>query len=1448
MLYIPFGEDDQFQYFLRIKIIIHFRKKIQISSRKTIQAVKSQRQSTYHSIQNDIAKQFQKIGIKLDLIHILFGVKALQRNQEQSEQQHLFNHHRFTKMKSNTQIILFIIISQLCYVVNASQHNDQGRTLDNDNQISSNDAILNCRTHSFSDHLPVVKLSTRDSWILLIGSSIALIIQISFFALAIKVPRLRQQPGDILLGCFCAEFILSIHWFIMSLEAILYPNNILNQDDAFCQLNSIISIFGSAMQGLYNFFFFLFIGLSIKSSLSIQSISRKKTHGLLIGTALLILITIFFLDLNGKTLYGTCSYVSDQSFPMLSLIFYLLFLFFSILILAYFNQKIPNTSFYKKKRKEFLHFSRLYLSVCLFMWGVIAISNTALFFNCQYVHQQYLTYFQTIGNTAKVLSSILLPMIRIKDPYLRSIIRQQKKILKQKATSIVPNAKTEQQNISNTEKSYMNDNTSSQNNQTDNSQAYYNKPKSQNQSYDDNSFVSSFSVSKEQISSLQQKYRDFKNKQNVTDDGKSNAGNTIIVEQNKNDNNESLSLQEIEERLSIFDNENQDNQKQKVEENQKVRKSNAAQMLSVQSTYQTQTFPRFQSSFNKSESIDQVGFKIPTGQQVKEDIENINLKQRNKTIFSRLEKKGNSIIKEENNSLDSNRSRFLSNKENKASRISQLQAFKFSNQSRTSQLKIQESSANQIQLPSVNSSMTMNSPINSNNNSKSIDSSNNIKNRSIKINSRKPSAMQKFQQADSILYYLDGSRQSSKMFQNRRNEFRKTLNQEVNKKRFNYKLFEYLKNNSIASELNGSQSYSVDASDQNRNVSGEEAILKQKLQQIIKNAQMMDYFNDPYYQVQNQSESGSFTDIDAVFGDESLSSGSSVRYGNSQLQAETFEDEKEHFIRILQKNIKMGVLCRILSGIQIHFMRKKRYCSKVDIFTDNYNSIFECQVNSIKLNKNSSQLSSQKSSVRYSQTGFYEQFKTLEDNKQETEQIKDFQNDKQQKRVKLNINNHSLNDSCHNQKNTIIYSNNLQKMEEENKNQDIFMKSENIYNKSNIIQLDKNSRQKSYSQNQQINLRQVSLSLTNNNNKKKSQKQQENDIFYEVKIFQFSDDSIKQNLNHAPTQLLDSDTFDLVRMRVYAPTVFHSLQQSEINLILNQEDTDPYKQKHNIDIENSFNIQLNMTQIKNASGSDGGKSGQFFFFSHDNKFLLKTCTEQELRILIERLPSYFRYLKANPRSLIAKIFGVYSFEGLNEKPIHLLLMKNIAACTKQFIERTYDLKGSTFDRQVLPKTKKESESFSRALNRMILKDLDFISLEKKIYISLENRFQVYNQLKRDSEFLKSCGWIDYSLIVFKINRKRHTEWKESNQVAYLEEEEDFDDQISHYYQFESTEQSGIYYHIGIIDYLQLYDIQKVLEKWAKRIIHFSPRLDTSSQDPETYSKRFINFMKQIFEI
>lgn len=52
--------------------------------------------------------------------------------------------------------------------------------------------------------------------------------------------------------------------------------------------------------------------------------------------------------------------------------------------------------------------------------------------------------------------------------------------------------------------------------------------------------------------------------------------------------------------------------------------------------------------------------------------------------------------------------------------------------------------------------------------------------------------------------------------------------------------------------------------------------------------------------------------------------------------------------------------------------------------------------------------------------------------------------------------------------------------------------------------------------------------------------------------------------------------------------------------------------------------------------------------------------------------------------------------------------------------------------------------------------------------------------------------------------------------------------------------------MGIVDYLQLWTNMKKFEKTAKRFINISPQLDTSAQDPVTYSKRFIVLIERIF--
>jgi hypothetical protein len=91
-------------------------------------------------------------------------------------------------------------------------------------------------------------------------------------------------------------------------------------------------------------------------------------------------------------------------------------------------------------------------------------------------------------------------------------------------------------------------------------------------------------------------------------------------------------------------------------------------------------------------------------------------------------------------------------------------------------------------------------------------------------------------------------------------------------------------------------------------------------------------------------------------------------------------------------------------------------------------------------------------------------------------------------------------------------------------------------------------------------------------------------------------------------------------------------------------------------------------------------------------------------------------------------------------------MRNVAGCAKNSIERTFDMKGSTNDRMVINPRKKAPDH----LNKIILKDIDFLKLEEKIYVNSQDARRLLNALIADANFFRSCGLIDYSIILFKV--------------------------------------------------------------------------------------------------
>lgn len=83
---------------------------------------------------------------------------------------------------------------------------------------------------------------------------------------------------------------------------------------------------------------------------------------------------------------------------------------------------------------------------------------------------------------------------------------------------------------------------------------------------------------------------------------------------------------------------------------------------------------------------------------------------------------------------------------------------------------------------------------------------------------------------------------------------------------------------------------------------------------------------------------------------------------------------------------------------------------------------------------------------------------------------------------------------------------------------------------------------------------------------------------------------------------------------------------------------------------------------------------------------------------------------------------------INQK-YYILLMKNIAGCEREQIARTYDMKGSTDDRQILKEREYEDEEL---VGRVVLKDLDFMHLEHQIEIDTTLAKELRTQLRIDT--------------------------------------------------------------------------------------------------------------------
>ncbi|GAA5898810.1 hypothetical protein JCM8208_005402 [Rhodotorula glutinis] len=311
-------------------------------------------------------------------------------------------------------------------------------------------------------------------------------------------------------------------------------------------------------------------------------------------------------------------------------------------------------------------------------------------------------------------------------------------------------------------------------------------------------------------------------------------------------------------------------------------------------------------------------------------------------------------------------------------------------------------------------------------------------------------------------------------------------------------------------------------------------------------------------------------------------------------------------------------------------------------------------------------------------------------------------------------------------------------------------------------------------------------------------------------------------------------------------------------------------------------MSLTSKYILSELGSPG-KSGSFFYFSRDYRFIIKTIRHSEHKFLRSILKEYHEHVKRNPHTLLSRFYGLHRVKLPHGRKIHFVIMNNLFPPHRD-IHETYDLKGSAIGR-LYPEDK------AAANPHAVLKDLNWVGRNRQFALGPEKKALFEEQLRRDTELLQRLGIMDYSLLtgihngvrgnseglredklsVFqpakvKVSRKPTQVKRDADASALrkavqqsdpqalggkheLPEHDNSERRMFLFYQDEggmrasgdSNEDLGAIYYLGIIDILTPYTFVKRLEHFFKGFQHNKHMI--SAVPPREYGDRFLAFVK-----
>ncbi|DBA03632.1 TPA: LOW QUALITY PROTEIN: hypothetical protein N0F65_006811 [Lagenidium giganteum] len=306
-----------------------------------------------------------------------------------------------------------------------------------------------------------------------------------------------------------------------------------------------------------------------------------------------------------------------------------------------------------------------------------------------------------------------------------------------------------------------------------------------------------------------------------------------------------------------------------------------------------------------------------------------------------------------------------------------------------------------------------------------------------------------------------------------------------------------------------------------------------------------------------------------------------------------------------------------------------------------------------------------------------------------------------------------------------------------------------------------------------------------------------------------------------------------------------------------------------------------------------GASGAFMFFSHDQKLIVKSMSNEESAFLRSIAAEYASFLLTNPDSLLTRFYGCHAIR-LYGKTFNFVVMANLFS-TDKVIHRRYDIKGSWVNRSAKHPSKgkrvtcrhcnakyvfgsSDAENCRARVGRhepnVVLKDND---LTQKVRLDPKVAEELYDQLVKDVNFMSRLGIMDYSLLL-GVHNVEYTVSPDSEEDLGMQPHKmgpgiNRADTLharvgkgrSNIPAPASSQHKGLprlttgtrrantvvgpsIYYFGLIDILQTWNMDKKLERFAKtKLLAMDPD-GLSAIPPNAYCDRFKRKMAEILSV